>query len=103
MAEAWDFPDSNTVGQERYALVVEGFATSQAAAALAAVTALAREVRLATRLALTVGPQPALELFDAITVGDTALPSTIGRIVEMALSYHPREGLHELVLACEGL
>jgi hypothetical protein len=99
----WDFADSNTVGQERYALIVEGFVASAAAAGLAATAALAREVRLATRVELTVGPQPALELFDAITVGDGTLPSTACRIVGLALSYHPLEALHELILTCEGL
>jgi hypothetical protein len=103
LAEAWDFADAGVVGQERYALVVEGFATGAATAQLAATSALARETRLATRLALAGGPQPALELFDAIAAGDSTLPATNGRIIGLALSYHPTDGVHDLVITCEGL
>ncbi len=42
MAEAWDFADAAAVGQERYALIVEGFAVDSASASLIAGLALAR-------------------------------------------------------------
>lgn len=103
VSEAWDFADAGTVGQERYALVVDSFAASAGAAALIAALALAREGRLATRATLTIGAHPGLELGDAITVGDSALPATNCRIVTLSHSYHALESLHELVLGCEGL
>jgi hypothetical protein len=103
VAEAWDAADLTATGQERYALLVEQLAGSAASAALAAGLALARETRLATRVELVVAPHPGLELFDAITVNDTALPATNCRITGLALTYFPHRALYDLMLTCEGM
>jgi hypothetical protein len=103
VAEVWDAADLVTTGQERYALLVEQLAGGAAAATLAAGLALARETRLATRVDLAVAPHPGLELFDAITVNDTAIPVVNCRIIGLALAYYPRIALHDLVLTCEGM
>jgi len=103
VAEVWDAADLAVTGQERYAQLIEQLAGNAAAAALVATLALAREVRLATSVALAVAPHPGLELFDAITAGDTALPATNCRIVELDLTYYPHQAQYTLTLTCEGL
>ena len=103
MAEAWDFADAATVGQERYALIVEGFAANSASASLLAGWALAREQRLAIQATLAIGAHPGLELGDVIAISDQIAPPTNGRIVALSRAYHARESLHELVLGCEGV
>jgi hypothetical protein len=103
VAEAWDAADLVATGKERNALLVEPLAGSAGAAALAANLALARETRLATRVELAVAPHPGLELYDAIAVNDTAIPTVNCRIVGLTFAYYPRVALHDLVLTCEGL
>ncbi|HEY8285546.1 MAG TPA: hypothetical protein VIJ28_14270 [Chloroflexota bacterium] len=103
MAEAWDFADAATVGQERYALIVEGFAANSASASLMAGLALAREQRLALQATLAIGTHPGLELGDVIAITDQIAPPINGRIVALSRTYHALESLHELVLGCEGV
>ncbi|HXT38206.1 MAG TPA: hypothetical protein VN837_21730 [Chloroflexota bacterium] len=103
MAEAWDFPDAAAVGQERYALIVEGFAANSAEASLLAGLALAREQRLALQVSLAIGAHPGLELGDVIAITDQIAPPTNGRIVALSRAYQALESLHELVLGCEGV
>jgi hypothetical protein len=103
MAEAWDFADAATVGQERYALIVEGFAANSASASLLAGLALAREQRLTLQATLAIGTHPGLELGDVIAITDQIAPPINGRIVALSRTYHALESLHELVLGCEGV
>jgi hypothetical protein len=103
VAEVWDAGDLATTGQERYALLAEQLAGTGASAALVAGLALARETRLALRVELAVAPHPGLELLDAITVNDTALPATNCRIIGLTLTYYPQHAQHDLVLTCEGM
>ena len=103
VAEAWDMADLAATGQERYALLIEQLATTAGAASFVAGLALAREDRLATRVALAVAPHPGLELFDAIVVNDPALPATTCRIVGLALAFYPHQVCCDLVLTCEGM
>jgi len=80
MAEVWDWGDVAATGQERFALLVEGFAGGAAAAQLIAALALARETRLATVAELLVGPHPGLELLDALGVADPQAGTVVVRI-----------------------
>ena len=103
MAEAWDWGDVAATGQERFALLVEGFAGGAAAAQLIAALALAREIRLATVAELLVGPHPGLELLDALSVSDPQAGTVVVRVTGQRLSYYPLEALQELALFCEGM
>jgi len=103
MAEVWDWGDVAATGQERFALLVEGFASGAAAAQLIAALALARETRLATVAELLVGPHPGLELLDALGVADPQAGTVVVRITGQRLSYYPLEALQELALICEGM
>lgn len=103
MAEAWDWGDVAATGQERFALLVEGFAAGAAAAQLIAALALAREIRLATVAELLVGPHPGLELLAVLGVADPQAGGVVVRITGLRLSYYPLEALQELALICEGV
>ncbi len=103
VGEAWDGSDLANTGRERYALAVEQLATTSGTAGQVAGLALAREQRLARSMEVAVGPNPALELLDAIAVTDSILPTSQGRITALTLSVEPRSGQWDLVLTCEGL
>ncbi len=103
VAEVWDSADLAATGRERYALVVEQLATTAGGAVYAAQFALAREQRLATQVQLTVGPNPALELYDAVALTDSILPGLSCRIVGLRLTVDARSSQYELQLSCEGM
>jgi hypothetical protein len=65
--------------------------------------ALADERRLATVVDLTMMPHPGLELLDAITVGDSAIPAVTCRLVALTLTINPPTATYELSLSGEGL
>ena len=54
-------------------------------------------------MALTVGPHPGLELFDALALTDSVLPPLTMRITGLELSFYPLDGLHELIISGEGM
>jgi hypothetical protein len=103
VGEAWDSTDLTNTGRERYALAVEQLAQTSGAAEYAASFALWAEQRLATAVKLSVGPNPALEMYDAIYVQDSVLPGVACRIIGLKLSYSARSQDWGLVLSCEGL
>lgn len=103
VAEVFDTAELTIADRERFALIIEPLAVTAALAVTVAAVMLNREKRLGTRVTLTVGPNPALELLDAVTINDAVLPALTVRIVAAQLVVLPAQAEWSLALVCEGL
>ena len=108
MAEAFDDAHIRLVGLERLLHHIDPKLSTTAQCAQKAAFLLAQEQRAQVAHSATVPLNPALQLFDALTLTDSAAPlgsgqSSLCRVLKLQARYDARRGLNELQLELEGL
>jgi hypothetical protein len=107
-AEAYDDAHNAWVGQEQLLHEVDTKLTTTSQCSARASLSLAREQRAQVAHVVTVPVNPALQLFDVITLIDSAAPTGSGqsgnaRIVEQTIVYDAQHAVYEHHIALEGV
>jgi hypothetical protein len=107
-AEAYDDANLHLVGVERLLHHVDQKLTSTGQCAQKASFLLMQEARSQVVHTVTVPLNPGLQLFDAITLIDSAAPTGSGnnvtcRIVQLTTHFIAQQGVYDMQLVLEGL
>ena len=107
-AEAYDDAHLHLVGVERLLHHVDPKLTTTSQCASKAAFLLLEEQRVQAIYTVTVPLNPALQLFDGVTISDSAAPtgsgrSAVCRIVHLLAHFDAQHGLDELQLVLEGM
>lgn len=107
-AEAFDDGQMRLIGLERLLHHIDPKLSTPAQCAQKAAFLLAQEVRAQLAHSVTVPLNPALQLFDGLTLIDSAAPDSSGqssacRVFSLRAHYDARQSLNELQLELEGL
>ena len=107
-AEAFDDAHLHLVGLERLLYHVDPKLTSAAQCSQKATFLLAQEVRAQVKHSVVVPLNPALQLFDGVTLTDSAAPRGSGqsmtcRIIRVLARYDAQSALYELQLELGGM
>jgi chloramphenicol 3-O-phosphotransferase len=107
-AETFDDAQLRQIGLERLLHHVDPKLTTSAQCAQKASFLLAQEVRAQLTHTVTVPLNPALQLFDGLTLSDSAAPlgsgqSSLCRVLVLRAHYDARHALNEMQIELEGL
>lgn len=107
-AETFDDTQMRLIGLERLLYHIDPKLSTPAQCAQKAAFLLAQEGRAQLAHSVTVPLNPALQLFDGLTLIDSTAPDNCGqssvcRVCSLRASYDARRGLNELQLELEGL
>lgn len=107
-AETFDDTQMRMIGLERLLHHIDPKLTTSAQCAQKAIFLLAQEVRAQVVHSVTVPLNPALQMFDGVTLTDSAAPtgsgqSSIGRVLVLRGCYDAGHRLNELHIELEGL
>lgn len=107
-AEAYDDAHAHLIGIERLLHHVDPKLTTTAQCSQKAALLMAQETRSSITHTVTVPLNPALQLFDCISLTDSAVPNGSGqhptcRIIDIAVQYDAQHGIDVTHLKLEGL